>query len=186
MGGDALVYGLNTMVGSARDVRLPEEAIKAMQPTLVVMHAGAMGDPLPSDVVRVAMAARLNGIARGGSGASPAVATMLAAMLNEGIHPVVPSIGSVGAGDLGNHATIALVALGIGQAEVRGRTMSAAEALTEARLEPLVLEPKDGPDPRLSRSCRCHHDGSGESESIDPGAGGDGRQGPCWADPHCG
>jgi hypothetical protein len=40
---------------------------------------------------------RLNGIARGGSGASAAVTDTLAAMLNAGVHPVVPAIGSVGA-----------------------------------------------------------------------------------------
>ncbi len=144
MDGEALVYGLNTMVGHGRDVRVAPDAIRALQPILVAMHAGAMGQRLPREVVRAAIAARLNGIARGGSGASPPVATMLAAMLNAGIDPIVPAIGSIGAGDLGQHAIIALAALGIGEVEVRGRRCTAAEALGKAGLHPLVLEPKDG------------------------------------------
>ncbi len=144
MGGEALIYGLNTMVGHGRDVRVAPDAIRALQPRLVAMHAGAMGDRLPREVVRAAIAARINGIARGGSGASPAVAMMLAAMLNAGIDPIVPAIGSVGAGDLGQHAIIALAALGVGDVEVNGRRYTAAEALGAAGLHPLILEPKDG------------------------------------------
>lgn len=144
IGSGQLVYGLNTGVGAARDVRLPDDTVRAMQPVLVAMHAGALGDPLPREVVRAAMAARLVGLARGGSGASPAVARMLAALLNAGVHPVVAETSSVGAGDLGQHAAVGLVALGLGQAEVDGRIVPGAEALRAAGLLPLRLEPKDG------------------------------------------
>jgi histidine ammonia-lyase len=138
------IYGVNTGVGHARDVRLPEERLRAMQPTLVTMHVGSIGEPLPREVVRAAMAARVNGLARGGSGASPAVAEMLVALLNAGVHPVVPADGSVGAGDLSHHAAVGLVALGLGHAEVEGVVVSGADALRSAGLEPLELEPKDG------------------------------------------
>jgi histidine ammonia-lyase len=138
------IYGVNTGVGHARDVRLPEERLRAMQPTLVTMHVGSIGEPLPREVVRAAMAARVNGLARGGSGASPAVAEMLVALLNAGVHPVVPADGSVGAGDLSHHAAVGLVALGLGHAEVEGVVVSGADALGSAGLEPLELEPKDG------------------------------------------
>ncbi len=138
------VYGTNTGVGHARDVRVSDETVLAMQPVLVMMHAGATGPPLPAASVRAAMAARLNGIARGGSGASEQVADMLAAMLNAGVHPVVPRDGSVGAGDLGQHALIAQVTLGAGEAELGGEILSGADALRAAGLAPLVLRPKDG------------------------------------------
>ena len=55
--GDEPVYGLNTLIGHARDQRVPVEAIRAFQPQLVAMHAGGMGDPLPPAVVRAGMAA---------------------------------------------------------------------------------------------------------------------------------
>jgi histidine ammonia-lyase len=142
--GDEPVYGLNTLIGHARDERVPVEAIRAFQPELVAMHAGGMGDPLPTEIVRAAMAARLVGIARGGSGASLGLAQALANLLNAGITPRVPSIASVGAGDLGQHAAVGLALLGMGAVEVADHIVPAAQALHEAGLAPVELEPKDG------------------------------------------
>ena len=73
--------------------------------------------------MRAALAVRLNGIARGGSGAGVAVAEVLMAMLNAGVHPVVPEIGSVGAADIGQMAGMAQVAIGMGRAEYRGEVV---------------------------------------------------------------
>jgi len=90
------------------------------------------------------MAVRLNGLVRGGSGASPAVARALVGLLNAGVHPVVPEIGSVGAADLMHMAAIAEVALGRGTAEFGGEVMPGDQALRLAGLTPLALAPKDG------------------------------------------
>ena len=144
LGRGELVYGVNTGVGSGRDVRLPDDTVRAMQPTLVQMHAGGLGDALPRETVRAVMAARLVGLARGGAGSSPALAEQLAGMLNAGVHPVVPSISSVGSGDLGQQAAVGLVAIGLGRAEVAGRLLPGDAALRAAGLAPLTLEPKDG------------------------------------------
>ena len=138
------VYGLTTQVGHGKDVRLSDDQLRRQQETLVMTHAGGVGDPLPTRQVRAALAARLNGIARGGSGASLAAAEVLASMLNEGVHPVVPETGSVGAGDLSQLAGMAQVAIGRGRAEYRGETMAGGEALRRAGIDPLVLEAKDG------------------------------------------
>lgn len=142
--GEELVYGLNTGLGHARNERLPDELLRRLQPAMVVMHDGSMGDPLPTEVVRAAMAVRLNGIARGGSGATLATAETLEAMLNAGVHPIVPAIASVGAADLGHMAAIAMVAIGSGRAAYGGSTMDGGEALHAAGIAPLELEPKDG------------------------------------------
>ena len=91
---------------------------------LVMSHSGGVGPPLPTPQVRAALAVRLNGIARGGSGASPAVADVLAAMLNAGVHPVVPEIGSVGAADIAPMAAMAQVAVGQGPGGVPRRGAS--------------------------------------------------------------
>lgn len=138
------VYGLNTGLGHMKDTRLPPDEIRAFQEIMVRGHAGAIGPPLPTELVRAAMAARLNGMARGGSGASRASAEVLLSMLNAGVHPVVPSSGSVGASDLGQMAAIALVAIGEGQAELDGELMSGAAALQRAGIPRLQMEPKDG------------------------------------------
>jgi histidine ammonia-lyase len=142
-GGEA-VYGLTTQVGHGKDTRLTEEEIQAEQSFLVVSHSGGIGPPLPAAIVRAALAVRLNGIARGGSGASVAAAEILAAMLNAGVHPVVPETASVGAADIGQMAGMAQVAVGLGRAEYRGEVVPGGEALRRAGITPLVLGGKDG------------------------------------------
>jgi len=141
--GDA-VYGVTTGVGHLRDQRLPPEVVHRMQARLLDMHAGAYGEPLRRDEVRAVMTARLVGLTRGGSGAAPRVAEALAGLLNADVVPVVPSTGSVGAGDLGEHAYVALVATGKGRALVDGDIVSGDVALSRAGLEPLRLTGKDG------------------------------------------
>lgn len=138
-----LIYGVTTGVGHARDERLPAATLRALQPVLVEMHVGAMGPPLSTERVRAGLVARLSGFARGGAGVSLALAQALAALLNHGIHPVIPHSGSVGAGDLGQLALVGRVLLGRGEVEVDGRRSDAGEALSAAGLAPVTFEPKD-------------------------------------------
>jgi histidine ammonia-lyase len=142
--GERLIYGLNTGLGSGRDVRVPIEELERYQPAIVLSHAGGIGPPLPTPVVRAAMFVRLAGMARGGAGTSLAAAESYAAMLNGGVHPVVPSVGSVGASDLMHMAAIASVAIGLGWAEIGGEIVTGAEALGRAGIVPLRMAPKDG------------------------------------------
>jgi histidine ammonia-lyase len=142
--GDELIYGLNTGLGHGRNERLPVEVLEASQAVVVRAHAGGFGPPLPAEVVRAAMAVRVAGIARGGSGASPAIAETYVAMLNAGVHPLVPVVGSIGASDLMHMAAIALVAMGEGEADLDGERLAGAEALARAGIAPLRLAPKDG------------------------------------------
>ncbi|GAA2140192.1 histidine ammonia-lyase [Arthrobacter humicola] len=142
-GGDP-IYGLSTRVGHGKDTRVPREELERQQQFLVASHGGAFGPLLDRTVVRAAMAVRLNGMARGGSGASPAAADTLLAMLNAGVHPVLHSTGSVGAADISPMAGIAQVAVGTGTAEFRGETLAGAEALRRAGIAPLRLEGRDG------------------------------------------
>lgn len=138
------VYGLTTGVGHARDVRVPDDELVGQQYMIVMTHSGGIGPHLPTAVVRAAMAVRLIGLTRGGSGASPAVADSLAGLLNAGVHPLLPRTSSVGAADIGAMALIAQVAVGAGRAEHRGEVVDGAEALSRAGLAPLVLQAKDG------------------------------------------
>jgi histidine ammonia-lyase len=139
-----VVYGLTTQVGHGKDTRLTEEEIRSEQRWLVMSHGGGIGPPLPAAIVRAALAVRLNGIARGGSGAGVAAAETLAALLNAGVHPVVPGTASVGAADIGQMAMMAQVAIGEGRAEYRGELLPGGEALRRAGIAPLVLGGKDG------------------------------------------
>ena len=60
------IYGLNTGVGHGKDTRLSEDELRAQQERLVTTHAGGVGPPLPTELVRAAIAARLIGLAQGG------------------------------------------------------------------------------------------------------------------------
>lgn len=140
---DEAIYGVTTWVGHARDERLPTEALEALQPFLVEMHVGAIGDRLPTELVRAGMVTRLNGFARGGAGVSLGVARSLEGMLNNRIHPVIPRTGSVGSGDLGQLALLGRALLGRGKVEWNGEIVDAAEALRGAGVPIVSLQPKD-------------------------------------------
>jgi histidine ammonia-lyase len=144
LAGGRAVYGLTTGVGHNRDVRVPDAELVGQQYMIVRTHSGGFGPALPTEVTRAAMAVRLVGLTRGGSGASPAVAEALTGMLNAGIHPLLPRTNSVGAADIGAMALVAQVAIGAGRAEYQGELLAGGEALARAGLAPLVLQAKDG------------------------------------------
>src|SRR6185503_17612898 len=109
-------YGINTGFGSFADVKIPHDSLSQLQVNLLRSHAAGVGEPLPVPVVRAAMALRANVLAKGYSGIRLATLDLLVALLNRGIHPLVPSRGSVGAsGDLAPLAHIALVLIGEGR-----------------------------------------------------------------------
>ncbi|HEX6506068.1 MAG TPA: aromatic amino acid ammonia-lyase, partial [Chloroflexota bacterium] len=137
-------YGLNRGLGHNKDRRIPVDELTQFSLFMLRNHEGGLGPPLPRDIVRAAMLARISGIAQGGSGASPAMPETLIAMLNSDLIPVVPSIGSVGAGDLSQMASIGLVAIGEGMADYHGERMAGADALRKAGIDRLALGPKDG------------------------------------------
>jgi histidine ammonia-lyase len=141
---DEAVYGLTTRVGHSRDTRLTTEEIRGQQLFLIMSHGGGVGPALSVPIVRAALAVRLNGLARGGSGASPAAADVLVAMLNHGVHPVVPGVGSVGTGDLPSLAGMAQVAVGSGRAVYQDELLPGGEALARAGIEPFTPSGKDG------------------------------------------
>jgi histidine ammonia-lyase len=115
-GGDAPAYGINTGFGSFAEVKIAPDALNALQLNLLRSHAAGVGTPLPARVVRATMALRANVLAKGFSGISVETLDALLALLNERVHPCVPSRGSVGAsGDLAPLAHLALVLIGEGE-----------------------------------------------------------------------
>ena len=96
------------------------------------------------DVTRAMILLRANSLAKGFSGVRAVVIDTLCEMLNRGVHPVIPSQGSVGAsGDLAPLAHLGLVLIGEGEAHYKGKRMAAAEALKHADIKPLTLEAKE-------------------------------------------
>jgi len=143
--GDAPVYGVNTGVGLLADVRIAPDQLEELQRNVVRSHACGVGPPLARQEVRAMLLVRANVLAKGFSGIRPLVAERLCEMLNEGVTPVVPSQGSVGAsGDLAPLAHMALVLIGEGEAEFDGNIYPGREALRRAGIEPIVLASKEG------------------------------------------
>jgi histidine ammonia-lyase len=139
------VYGVNTGFGNLANVRIPAADLATLQERLLLSHAAGVGEPLPEPAVRGMLLLRANTLARGYSGVREVIVDGLIAQLNRGIHPVVPSRGSVGAsGDLAPLAHLALPLIGRGEVFHRGRRRTAAEALAEEGIAPIVLAPREG------------------------------------------
>ncbi|HEX5589620.1 MAG TPA: histidine ammonia-lyase [Candidatus Limnocylindrales bacterium] len=141
----AVVYGVTTGFGALADRSIDPADVERLQENLLVSHAVGVGEPLPRDVVRAMLLLRANTLALGHSGARPVVVDRILDLLRIGVHPVVPSQGSVGAsGDLAPLAHLALPLIGRGSVELGGHEMPALVALREVGLEPLTLGPKEG------------------------------------------
>jgi histidine ammonia-lyase len=139
------VYGVNTGFGKMASVRISRNQIGQLQLNLVRSHACGVGAPLSEYETRAMMLLRANAIAKGYSGVRPVVAETLCALLNRGVHPVIPSQGSVGAsGDLAPLAHLAQVLIGEGEAMYQGKAIPGGEALKQAGVTPLRLEAKEG------------------------------------------
>src|SRR5712664_2369855 len=136
-------YGINTGFGRLSQTRIPAAELEQLQTNIVLSHAAGTGPLLDDAAVRLTIALKVESLARGYSGVRPQLVELLLALYNRGIYPLIPAKGSVGAsGDLAPLAHLSLALLGIGQARVAGKLLSAQEALGE--LKPLRLAPKEG------------------------------------------
>jgi len=141
----SVIYGVSTGFGRMAEVAIERDSLLELQRNLIRSHAAGVGPYLDSGMVRVIMILRANALSRGHSGCRIEVVETIVDFLNAGIHPRVPSIGSVGAsGDLAPLAHIALALMGEGEVDYRGEVVPAARALAEAGLEALVLREKEG------------------------------------------
>jgi histidine ammonia-lyase len=140
-----IVYGITTGFGAFKDRIIAPDQVEQLQRNIVMSHAVGVGEPLSREVVRALMLIRANTLAKGHSGIRLETLDLLLDMLNRGVHPVVPSQGSLGAsGDLAPLAHMALVLIGEGEAEFEGQVMPGAEALRQAGLAPTTLAAKEG------------------------------------------
>ncbi len=137
-------YAITTGVGKLSDVRIAPEEIRELQVNLIRSHCVGVGEPLSEAETRALMLLRANSLAKGYSGVRPLVIDTLCELLNRGLHPVIPSQGSVGAsGDLAPLAHLALTLIGEGEAAFEGTRVASAEAMKKAQVTPLCLEAKE-------------------------------------------
>lgn len=144
---DDPVYGINTGFGALAETAVPRDSLDQLQVNLLRSHAAGVGEALPVRVVRATMALRANVLAKGFSGIRRETLERLIQLLNQRVHPRVPSRGSVGAsGDLAPLAHLALVLIGEGEASLADSavTVPGREALRRVGIEPVRLEAKEG------------------------------------------
>ncbi len=140
-----IMYGTNTGIGEFSEKILTDEQVKEFQRYLVYNHAAGIGDPLPIEAVRGALAGRINVHAHGNSACRPEITLTLVEMLNRGVTPVVCQKGSVGAcGDLAPMAQAALVLMGEGEAFFEGERSSGRKAMERAGIPVPGLQARDG------------------------------------------
>lgn len=142
---DVIAYGITTGFGAFKDKVIHPDEVKQLQYNILVSHAVGVGDPFTTPITRAIMLIRANTLAKGYSGIRLETLELLLAMLNLGIHPIIPEKGSLGAsGDLAPLAHMSLPLIGEGEVIYQGERMEGAAALRQAGLEPLELAAKEG------------------------------------------
>ena len=139
-------YGVSTGFGALATTFIAPDRRLQLQASLIRSHAAGTGAEVEREVVRGLQLLRLQTLASGRTGVRPVVVETYAALLNEGITPVVREYGSLGcSGDLAPLAHIALAAMGEGSVrDASGALVPAADALAAAGIEPLTLVEKEG------------------------------------------
>jgi histidine ammonia-lyase len=140
-----IMYGVNTGIGEFSEVVLNDDQVKDFQKYLIYNHSAGIGEPMPVEYVRGAIAGRINVQAHGNSGCRPEITQTLIEMLNKNVTPVVCRKGSVGAcGDLAPMSQIALLLMGEGEAFYKGERLPGKDAFEKAGIDVPGLQARDG------------------------------------------
>ncbi len=140
-----IVYGINTGFGKLSETTISNEHVRDLQVNLIRSHACGVGEPFSEPITRLMLLLRANALAKGYSGIRMELIQLLIDCLNHGVHPVIPSKGSLGAsGDLAPLSHLALVLIGEGEAFYQGRRYPGMVALQKAGLKAIELEAKEG------------------------------------------
>ena len=143
---------------SLSNQRIEPDEVLALQENLLRSHAVGMGPLLSIGVSRLALALRIQALAKGYSGVTVELIEALIEMYNRGVVPAIPEQGSVGAsGDLAPLAHLALVVMGEGHAFVtkpggdatppaaeHRKPLSGRAALRRVHLKPYRPQAKEG------------------------------------------
>ena len=135
--GAPAVYGVNTGLGSLKDVAVPAQKHIEWNKRLPYPHAAGFDEYLPPEITRLALLLRANVLARGYSAVRPALIQRLLDLVNAGVAPAVRGHGSTGLSDLGPLSQCVMTVVGMEDASAfyQGELMTARQALKKAGLE---------------------------------------------------
>jgi len=139
------VYGVNTGFGPLCNTAISPEDTRQLQENILRSHSVGVGENVPEDVARTMLILKVQALAQGYSGVSPATLERIIWHIDNRITPVVPSQGSVGAsGDLAPLSHLFLPLIGLGEVMVRGEIVDTAAVLKKHGLESLQMGAKEG------------------------------------------
>ena len=139
------VYGINTGFGALVSEIIPSKDLAALQVNLIRSHACGIGESMSIEDTRAMMCVRANSLIKGHSGVRRVIIEQIVTFLNEGIIPVVPRIGSLGAsGDLAPLSHMALALLGEGEVWGPHGPLNTSMRLKEKGLIGIDLSAKEG------------------------------------------
>ncbi|MDA0314447.1 MAG: histidine ammonia-lyase [Bacteroidetes bacterium] len=143
--GERIVYGINTGFGPLCTSKISAEDTKTLQENLLKSHAVGVGEAVDEEIARLMFVLKVHALAQGYSGIRLETLERILWMMDEGVIPLVPIQGSVGAsGDLAPLAHLFLPLIGLGKVSYRGEVLTAAEVLAQFGKSTLSLGPKEG------------------------------------------
>lgn len=138
------VYGVNTGMGAASELRLDENAQSAQQDTLMLARAVGSAPWLDKRETRAAIVVRLRTFLVGDAGVSPELCQRLVSLLNLDLHPAVPQTRIGAAGEIIPLAHLGGCLTGSGEFVDGQSTSPAIAVLGSAGLDPFHFGPKEG------------------------------------------
>lgn len=142
------LYGVTSLFGGLANRLVCKEYAEELQNNLVRAHKTGTGPHLPIESIRAAMVLRANAHLIGASGIRRLWDERLIRFVGEGVTPLVPKFGSIGAsGDLVPLSYIASAISGQDEkilVDFRGEIISAPEALHRLGYEPKRFNSKEG------------------------------------------
>jgi histidine ammonia-lyase len=140
-----LIYGINTGFGPMAQYKVSEENILQLQYNLIRSHSSGSGEPIPAQLSKALMIARLNSFLQGYSGVHPELIRLLTALINKSVSPVIYEHGGVGAsGDLVQLAHLGLALIGEGEVWFEGAIQPAAGIFGRLGIKPLQIHIREG------------------------------------------
>lgn len=138
-------YGINTGFGSLCNTVISKGELSQLQRNLVLSHACGTGPEIDSEIVKIMLLLKAQGLSYGHSGSQLATVKRLIDFYNNDIIPVIYEQGSLGAsGDLAPLAHLSLPLLGEGEVYYKGEKRQSLDVLKQFGWEPLTLKSKEG------------------------------------------
>ncbi|MET0395102.1 MAG: histidine ammonia-lyase [Chitinophagaceae bacterium] len=139
------VYGINTGFGILANTSISPEDTRTLQHKILQSHSVGVGDPVPPEIARLMLITKVHSLAQGFSGVQLPTIERIIWHIENGVTPVVPEKGSVGAsGDLAPLAHLFLPLIGLGECYYKGERKQTATILQQEGIQPLQLGPKEG------------------------------------------